>query len=374
MELILIFGFVVFVLGVPTAYFLLKRFFKNSVLVKIGFILSIEMAFAATLAFSMNFVGLSHLSWALPLCIVVMIWGVIVIRKEIIILQSLTQKLTLLSEGYLNLELETSHMQKTNEMGEISRAMNKLLSILKDVVQTIKIGAATILQASNATNEVAMSLSSSSGEQSASSEQISASLEEMLATIIENSDNSVQTKNKSQKAAEELIKGQEMYTQATNAVLKITDRINIVSEIANQTKLLSLNAAIEAARAGKSGKGFAVVAEEVRRLAEQSQVAAVEINELTKETAHLAKTSSNLLDNIIPEISNTAELVSDIATASVQQKAGAQQINDSMSQLSEITQRNSSIAEELSANSEELREQAESLNNSIQFFKLKIDN
>jgi len=370
MKLVLIFGFIVFILGVPSSFVILKRIFKNSVLVKIGFILSLEMAFAATLAFSLNFVGFEHLSWALPLCIVVMIWGVMVVKKEINILQSLTHNLTLLSEGVLNITLDNSYSQKSNEMGDISRAMNKLLIILKEVVQVIKTGASTILNASESTNELANLLSSGTNEQSASSEEISASLEQMLATIIENSDYSVQTKNKSQRAADDLIAGQKMYTKATKAVSEIAEKINIVSEIANQTKLLSLNAAIEAARAGNSGKGFAVVAEEVRRLAEQSQIAAVEINHLTRDTVSLTKQSSEILDNILPEITSTASLVSEIASASIQQKVGAQQISDSMSQLSEITQKNSSISEELSANSHELREQAENLNNSVSFFKL----
>ncbi|MDF1550651.1 MAG: hypothetical protein P1P88_22710, partial [Bacteroidales bacterium] len=86
MNQVLLFGFIVFVLGVPTAYLLLKKLFKNSFLVKIGTVLSLEMAFVATLAFGINFIGLAHLSWALPLAIVVMVAGVIVVRNEILIL------------------------------------------------------------------------------------------------------------------------------------------------------------------------------------------------------------------------------------------------------------------------------------------------
>jgi len=371
MTQILIFASVIFLAGIPVAFILLKRIFKKSFLVKIGTVLSFEMAFVATLAFSINFIGLIHLSWALPLAILAMVVGVLIIRDEIIILQNLTQNLTKLSIGELDLKINSDYLNKTNEMGDISRALDKLLKVLSAIIVDIKSGSLNTFAASESTNQVANSLSSSNSEQSAASEEISAAIEEMLSTIIENSNNSVETQNIAQQASTKLENGQQSFTKATTSMIKIAEKISIISEIANQTKILSLNAAIEAARAGTSGKGFAVVAEEVRRLAEESQLAADEINELSNETVNIAKTSSEILNSIIPEIMKTAQLVSEIASASVQQKSGAQQINDSMMQLTQITQNNSSVSEELSTNSQELRNQAERLNETIAFFKIK---
>ena len=370
MDEILIFGLIVFILGLPSAYFVLRGVFKTSVLVKIGVVLSTEMAFVATLAYSISIIGLGHLLWAIPFAIAIMVGGVLIVRQEIIVLQNLSKRLTQLSEGHINIQINDEYANKKNEMGEISRALNGLLKILKEVVLEIQSGSLNLFSASESTNEAAVNLSSGTNEQSATSEQISASVEEMVATIAENSNNSVETQTLAQKASSELENGQESFSKATESVIRIAEKINIISDIAHQTKLLSLNAAIEAARAGESGKGFAVVADEVRRLAERSQNAAAEIDDLSGSTVNLAKNSSEKLSRIIPEIVRTAGLVSEIASASIQQKGGAQQINTSMMQLTEITQKNSSVSEELSASSEELRNQAEHLRNTISFFKM----
>ncbi len=369
MEQLTIFAAVIFLMGVPVAILLLKRIFKNSFLVKIGIVLSTEMAFVATLAYSINFIGLINLSWALPLAIVVMVVGVLIIRKEILSLQDLTNNLTQLSQGDLDIQVNPDYLHKKNEMGDISRALSKLLKVLSVTLSEIKSSSLNLYSASASTSEVASNLSSSTSEQSATIEEISASLEEMLATIIENSSNSVETKSVAEKASSKLENGHQAFIKATDSMIQIAEKINIISEIAHLTKLLSLNAAIEAARAGESGRGFAVVADEVRRLAEQSQIAAIEIDEASQSTISIASSSAELLNIIIPEILKTANLVNEIAIASVQQQAGAQIINDSMSQLTEIAQKNSSVSEELSASSEEMRSQAERLNKTISFFK-----
>ncbi|MCP4129031.1 MAG: methyl-accepting chemotaxis protein, partial [Gammaproteobacteria bacterium] len=154
----------------------------------------------------------------------------------------------------------------------------------------------------------------------------------------------------------------------------IASKISLIEDIAYKTNLLSLNAAIEAARAGEHGKGFAVVATEVRKLAETSRLTAEEINGLASGSVDIAEQAGKLLEEMVPNIQKTADLVQEISAASGEQSSGVTQINDSMTQLDKATQQNASASEELAATSEELSGQAEQLQQSVAYFKLANGN
>jgi methyl-accepting chemotaxis protein len=151
---------------------------------------------------------------------------------------------------------------------------------------------------------------------------------------------------------------------------EIAGKIGIIEEIASQTNLLALNAAIEAARAGEAGKGFAVVASEVRKLAERSATAAGEINGLSKSSVGVAIEAGKRLEELVPDIRKTAELIQEISAASSEQSSGAEQIAKGVSQMDSVVQQNASASEELASTAEELAAQAERLADSISFFRI----
>ncbi|MDQ8021098.1 MAG: methyl-accepting chemotaxis protein [Moraxellaceae bacterium] len=273
-----------------------------------------------------------------------------------------------LSEGDL-----TQHIDKQYEgaFADLKEYVNNTVNKLAQVVGEVKRGAESITGASEQISLTSQSLSQAASEQAAGVEQTSASIEEITASITQNTENARTTNGMATAAASEASEGGDAVRSTVTAMKEIANRIGIIDDIAYQTNLLALNAAIEAARAGEHGKGFAVVAAEVRKLAERSQVAAQEIITVAGNSVELAERAGRLLEQMVPSIRRTSDLVQEITAASSEQTAGVHQINSAISQLSQTTQLNASNSEELAATAEEMNGQAEELQQIIEFFKLK---
>ncbi len=264
-------------------------------------------------------------------------------------------------------------VKSTDEVGQMGTSLNTFLVKLERIIVDVKSGASAIAVAAQQVASSSSSLSQGTSEQAASAEETTSSLEEMSASIQQNSENSRQMEQVAAKGAREAEESGKAVNHTVEAMKSITEKIDIVDEIAYQTNLLALNAAIEAARAGEHGKGFAVVATEVRKLAERSQSAAKEISSLATDSVKVAEHSGKLLDELVPSIQKTAELVQEVAAASREQSAGVAQINKAMAQVDQVTQRSASSAEELSSTAEELASQSEALLQLMNYFKVSGD-
>ena len=272
-----------------------------------------------------------------------------------------------IADGDLTIVIEN---KRNNEIGELLNYLAKMVEKLKEVITGVSITSDNIAAASVEMSSTSQQMSQGSQEQAASAEEISSSMEEMTANIQQNTDNAHQTEKIAVKAAEEMKEGSSSVLQTVDSMKKIADKIGIIGEIARQTNLLALNAAVEAARAGDHGKGFAVVAAEVRKLAERSQIAAEEINTLSSNSVHVADRSGRLLEQIVPNIQNTAKLVQEIAASSSEQNNGAEQVNSAIQNLNQVIQQNAAGAEEIASSSEELSAQAGQLKDMVAFFKI----
>ncbi len=227
----------------------------------------------------------------------------------------------------------TVDIQLASDKDQLGKALQDMTGVLNDVIQQVMVASENVASGSQALASASQEMSQGATEQSASAEEASSSIEEMTANIRQNTDNAMQTEKIAVQSAQEAAQGGQAVTDTVTAMKEIADKIVIIEEIARQTNLLALNAAIEAARAGEHGKGFAVVAAEVRKLAERSQIAAGEINSLSSSSVEVAEGAGKMLDNIVPNIQRTSELVQEIAAASREQDAGAEQINSSIQQL-----------------------------------------
>jgi methyl-accepting chemotaxis protein len=259
---------------------------------------------------------------------------------------------------------------KPGDTTSLLAGMKGMIDKLSQVVEEVNSGAEALASASEEVSATAQSLSQAASEQAAGTEETSASVEQMTASISQNTENAKVTDGIASKAATEAAEGGEAVKSTVAAMQQIAKKISIIDDIAYQTNLLALNAAIEAARAGEHGKGFAVVAAEVRKLAERSQVAAQEIEQVASSSVELAEKAGRLLDEMVPNIRRTSNLVQEITAASEEQSAGVGQINAAVTQLSQTTQQNASSSEELAATAEEMSGQAEQLQQTMAFFKL----
>ena len=286
-------------------------------------------------------------------------------------LRSAESTVTRLAGGDLNQDVKSSSRDET---GIMLNAMGRMIGKLRDVVAGVNVAASNIATGSEELAATAESMSQGSSEQAASVEELSASIDSVTASIEKNVRNSKETAYIAANASSKAAESGEVVAGAVGAMKDIAEKITIIEDIARQTNLLALNAAIEAARAGEHGKGFAVVAAEVRKLAERSGVAAGEISELSISTLNVADKAVTMLNELVPEIGKTSDLVEEINATCAEQDGSIKQIGQAVLQVETTTQTSASSAEEVAATSQELAGQAENLRRLLGYFKCDSNN
>ncbi|RLD76388.1 MAG: hypothetical protein DRJ07_16445, partial [Bacteroidetes bacterium] len=224
---------------------------------------------------------------------------IIIVNRMLKPLQDLSENVGVLNEGKLQL---INSRERNDEIALVSKSFNTVILKLKDVIVSIKTGAKKTATNSSKISEISHHIAKGANAQAATTEEVSSSIEEITASINQTTKNTEITNS----YANELVTGinelGHSMEASIQAMREIIEKISVIGDIAKRTNLLALNAAVEAARAGSHGKGFGVVAAEVKKLAQNAQDAADEIDKISAGNINIAVESGKKVNEIIPKI------------------------------------------------------------------------
>ncbi|SET87349.1 methyl-accepting chemotaxis protein [[Clostridium] aminophilum] len=300
------------------------------------------------------------------------------------IVTDLNEKLNEVAKGNFALDLNDNGTY----IGEFAPLLDALNTITDDLNQTmveIKSASGQVNNGAEQVSDGAQALAQGATEQASSVEELSATMNEISTKVSETAEKAKNAMELSKRAGSSMEISNAKMGEMSDAMADIIQKseeigkiIKTIDDIAFQTNILSLNAAIEAARAGSAGKGFAVVADEVGNLAKKSQEAAQNtavLIEQTVESVHrggeITRETAESLDSVAESSRQITSLVEEISEASNEQAKGVSQVSLGIDQISSVVQTNSATAEESAAASEELSSQANIMNGLVARFTLK---
>lgn len=312
-----------------------------------------------------------------------------------------------------NADLNTAfNSEQNDEIGELLRAFDRFILSIRDTLLEVSGTTSSVVNASAEISSSTEQIAAGAQEQSSQANEVVSAVEEMTKTIVENSKNAFETAEMTKQSKETAEQGYKVVEETLGGMRRIAgvvkrsaqsvrelgrssdqigEIIGVIDDIADQTNLLALNAAIEAARAGEQGRGFAVVADEVRKLAERTTRATKEIAVMIKkiqddtggavqsmdegtrevdEGIRLADNAGEALQKIMSTSQMVTDMVAQIAAASEQQSSGSEQISKNVEAIGSVTQQTASGTEHIARAAEDLNRLTEDLQELVNRFKL----
>ncbi len=282
-------------------------------------------------------------------------------------IRDISEVMASLANGNLNTHIDHEY---SGMFGRLSVDVNTTVQRLRSSIGQIREKTSSLAALASSIQDTSQGLRAGAASQASSIEETNAAIVEMAASFAQNSDSAQMTNEIASESARAARSGGEAVERSVDAMRKIAEKVTVIEEIAGQTNLLALNAAIEAARAGQQGKGFAVVAEEVRKLAERSQTAAAEIGKFASQSVSVAENAGQQIGVIVPQIDKTAGLVQEIAAASMEQSAGADEIRSAITELDWVAQQNATNSEKLAVTADKLESDVQEMEKLLAFFAM----
>jgi len=271
-----------------------------------------------------------------------------------------------ISNGDLNATMDDN---SSDEIGQLSKSLSSMADRLRTTFRNIGGVSEEIIDSGQTMNTSTEALNTTVEELSNTSTDVSDAVRKVTQSIEQSNSNVQKAREISLSAVYTIQKGTEISQQALDAMTKVTNKIQVINDIAFQTNILALNAAVEAARAGEHGRGFAVVAGEVRKLAERSKQAASEIIDLSRTSLSTVDEVRTVMEMLVSEINKTADITVEIARNFEQQLEQTHTINESMSKLNDVSSMTGDAARNLASYSERLLQLAGNLKETAKHFR-----
>lgn len=282
---------------------------------------------------------------------------------------SITERMGRVASGDLTAGNDGTTNSLRDEFGTLNREFAAMVTTLSAPIHRTMKASQSMTHESEQFKLHAGNIAQGANQQAASTEEISSAVEEMVANITQNLDNAKQGSAIGSQVDKDLKDVSGAFNNTEVAMRDIQARVDAISDIANKTNILAINAAIEAARAGEMGRGFAVVAGEVRRLADQSAKLSDEIQQKAHHSANAVDTMGNTLRAAIPSIQKMVTTMQELAAASDEQRTGTEQISTALATLAQVTSENASTSNALNESADRLVALSDALRENMQQFK-----